>query len=219
VTGARRRNHLASPPAGLRAEQFPTHVHPADAPLYRVHRTSLGAIWFSSNQGGRFDLDAPGGSCYVAEDPVTALQEVFGGMLMVPSYLVEERAVSTVTATMDLILADLTDNRCMRFGLTAEAFTTVDYSLTQRWAAVLCGAGFAGVRYWARHDLEHRRACVALFGAAGEADEPDETGGAGRASGFAVKRTADLVQHPQLLGRLRSRTGITVMAVPPLGRG
>lgn len=55
--------------------------------------------------------------------------------------------------------------------MTAEIATTERYDLTQRWASAFAAAGFAGVRYWARHDPARGRA-VALFGPAG-----DQTGG------------------------------------------
>ena len=91
------------------------------------------------------------------------------------------------------------------YGVTAELFTTVDYPLTQLWAAALFAAGFAGIRYWARHDLEHDQACLVLFSAAGVAD----WAAPGR------EEVVSLLEQSELLGSLGARTGIVVLPVPP----
>ncbi|ABG99767.1 hypothetical protein RHA1_ro08723 (plasmid) [Rhodococcus jostii RHA1] len=44
----------------------------------RGHRVSNGPWWFSSSGGGRFDLSAPRGTCYVAFDEATAIRETVG---------------------------------------------------------------------------------------------------------------------------------------------
>ena len=93
------------------------------------------------------------------------------------------------------------------FGVTAEIFSTADYPLTQRWAAALRAAGYEGVRYWARHDLEHARRCVALFGAGGVVGEGHR---------HVVMATAALSERADLLERWREETGVTILDVPDL---
>lgn len=102
-------------------------------------------------------------------------------------------------------VADLTDNRATSRGVTAEVFTTMDYGLTQLWAAALHTAGLLGVRYWARHDLDHVYACLALFGPAGS--PPLETTS-------ATPRRVAVADDPELVQRLQATTGITVLPVP-----
>lgn len=51
-------------------------------------------------------------------------------------------------------------------GLTAEIHSTTDYNLTQDWALALQEAGYAGIRYKARHDPRGQLVSIALFGSA-----------------------------------------------------
>jgi len=123
-------------------------------------------------------------------------------MRVIPSYLAETRSVSTLTLPADVIVADLTSNLAAGYGVTAEISTTPDYPLTQLWAAAFDAAGYRGVRYWARHDLEHVRACIALFGDAGPRPSPGPP-------------PTPVSDDPDLLQRLRDTAGITVLPVPP----
>ncbi len=49
-------------------------------------------------------------------------------------------------------------------GLTAEIHSTTNYNLTQGWALAFQEAGYAGIRYKARHDPRGQLASIALFG-------------------------------------------------------
>ncbi|SKY45329.1 hypothetical protein RND64_19880 [Gordonia sp. w5E2] len=66
-------------PGGRDLSSFPTVSIPTSAQLYRGHRTANGAWFFSNGGAGRFDLDAPRGTCYLGVDPDTAVREVLGG--------------------------------------------------------------------------------------------------------------------------------------------
>ncbi|MGV8875418.1 MAG: RES family NAD+ phosphorylase [Rhodococcus sp. (in: high G+C Gram-positive bacteria)] len=200
--------HLSEPqPVSELAERFPSYTYAAGTELFRSHRASLGTWWYSSNGGGRFDLDEPDGTCYLAEDEVVTLLEIFGGQLVVPSYEVDARAASTITLSSDVTLADLTANTGVAFGVTAEIFSTADYPLTQRWASALRAAGFDGLRYWARHELERSGRCIALFGPSGAVGEKHP---------HAVTATTGLVERADLLERWRDETGVTILDVPDL---
>ncbi|MFI8567683.1 RES family NAD+ phosphorylase [Rhodococcus sp. NPDC078407] len=200
--------HLSEPKAVSELSgRFPSYVYPAGTELFRSHRAGLGTRWYSSSGGGRFDLEEPGGTCYLAEDEVVTLLEIFGGQLVVPRYEVESRAASTITLGSDVTLADLTANTGIAFGVTAEIFSTADYPLTQRWAAAFRAAGFDGLRYWARHELERAGRCVALFGGAGAVGESHP---------HAVKVTTGLSDRGDLLQRWREETGVTILDVPDL---
>ncbi|CCQ15582.1 putative uncharacterized protein [Rhodococcus sp. AW25M09] len=200
--------HLSEPkPASELAGRFPSYTYPAGTDFFRSHRASLGTWWYSSSGGGRFDLEEPDGTCYLAEGEVVTLLEIFGGQLVVPRYEVDARAASTITLGSDVTLADLTANTGVAFGVTAEIFSTADYSLTQRWAAALRAAGFEGLRYWARHELERAGRCIALFGEAGVVGERHR---------HAVKVTTGLSERADLMERWREETGVTILDVPDL---
>lgn len=214
MTAARGTPHLQAPPPPARLRGvFPSRAYRAGAVLYRSHPGGRGPWWFSCSAEGRFDLAAPLGTCYLAEDELVTLLETWGGLQVVPSYLADTRAVSTVAVARNRGLADLTDNQATGFGVTAEVFTTTDYDLTQLWASALHSAGFSGVRYWARHDLRHGHACVALFDTAGD-HTPSARGG----GDYQVAGTASVVHRTDLTGRLEAEAGITVLPVPPRRR-
>lgn len=200
--------HLAhpSPPAHLKSE-FPSRDYPAGATVYRSHGHGLGPRWFSHSGAGRFDLAAPQGTCYVAESEVVTLLETWGGMQVVPSYLAADRDSSHLHLRHGVTVADLTSNLAIQYGVTSEIFTTTDYGLTQLWASSFRQAGFSGIRYWARHDLAHTAACLALFGPG----DPSKS-----LAGFEVEGTDHLPDCRDLLDQLERETGITVLAVPPI---
>ena len=138
--------------------------------FYRVTAEGNGPWWFASDGGGRFDLPAPRGTCYLADDPLVALLEVLGALASAPVIepgVLDGRSVWTLEMPDQCDAADTTTRRARGFGITAELAATARYAVTQRWAAAFAGAGFGGVRYRARHDPAGGR-CLALFGAAGE---------------------------------------------------
>jgi hypothetical protein len=200
--------HLVGPPSPdqLR-EVFPSAEYPPGTPVFRSHGHARGPWWFSCDGGGRFDLPAPHGTCYVAEDEVVTLLETWGGMKVVPDYLAQARDASELTVASAVTVADLTSNQAVAFRVTAEIFTTTDYAMTQSWAAALHDAGYDGVRYWARHDLRHVYACLALFDVAGD-------NGASAAHRYVVTDTTHLPRRRDLLERLRNETGIPVLPLP-----
>ncbi|MDJ0005512.1 RES family NAD+ phosphorylase [Rhodococcus fascians] len=207
MSAERATNHLSEPNPPAQLAGFPTHTYPAGTAFVRSHSSGLGPWWFASNGAGRFDLAGTHGTCYVAEDEVITLLEKFGGMKAVPAYSIEGVSISSVSLLGDLVVADLTSNKGVAYGVTAEIFDTSDYPLTQRWAASLRAAGFAGVRYWTRHDLAHDHRAVAIFDAAGVPADP---------SGRSVRSTDALVDRTDLLERWQKETGVTVLVVPPL---
>jgi len=203
VSSPRAVSHLPPPPPPAQLTGFPQHRYPAGSRLFRSHAAVNGPWWYASDGGGRFDLAPPHGTCYLAEDPVITLLETWGGMQTIPSYLADTRAVSTLQLPAAHNLADLTDNRAAGYGVTAEIATTPDYPLTQLWAAALHAVGMTGIRYWARHDLQHTHACLALFGPAGPRPSPPGP------------HPNPVTDDSDLLRQLRDTTGITVLPVPP----
>jgi hypothetical protein len=163
---------LAPPPESL--EGFPAYLLLQNQRLYRIHRADREPWWFTSKGKMRFDLQEPNGTCYLAEDPVAAFVEVFQEWMdsFVPEHEINTRLLATLFPPRDLVIADCTSPRAARFGLTAEIHSVSDRSLTQPWAAAFMKTGFAGVRYFARHDPSQTHVAIALFGRAGAASWP-----------------------------------------------
>jgi hypothetical protein len=200
--------HLAHPPPPAHLKStFPSRDYTAGTTVFRSHRHGPGPRWFSHSGEGRFDLAAPDGTCYVAESEVVTLLETWGGLQVVPSYVAAERDSWRLRLDDGVAVADLTSNLAVQYGVTSEIFTTTDYGLTRLWASAFRQAGFSGIRYWARHDLAHSSACLALFGPS----DPRKY-----LAGFEVEATDHLPERTELLDQLQQEAGITVLAVPPI---
>ncbi|MGQ0670240.1 MAG: RES family NAD+ phosphorylase [Actinomycetota bacterium] len=163
----RRRRSLTEPPSELR--WFPGRRLTPRRTLWRIHLNDRCPWWFCSDLECRFDLQAPQGTCYVAEDPLGSFVEVFTDVALVAEEDVERRRLSALHVPRTLRLADCTHEASRGFGCTGEIHTTIDYDLTQRWARAFAAASFDGIRYFVRHDPAQRRVGIALFGDAGEA--------------------------------------------------
>ncbi len=181
--------------------------------MYRTHAAKLNPWWFGSSLDNRFDLPDPSGTCYLAESEIVGLLEAWAGVRMISHTTVATRAISTLDIGRDLVLADVTANAAIKFGVTAEISTTIDYPLTQAWAQALHAAGFDGIRYWARHDLTHTHACIAVFDSAG-----DQTNSHTLTSEYVVQSSDRLLDRGDLLAEMEQSAGITVL-MPPSSLG
>ena len=136
-------------------------------PLWRIHAADVAPWFFDVGPDGRFNL-AESGTCYLAEKPIGAFVEKFGRLLrpggVIPEPLVNAQRLSRLRPPKANVV-DLTDQTVLGLvGLTAEIHSTSDYNLTQSWALALQEAGYAGIRYKARHDPRGELASIALFG-------------------------------------------------------
>lgn len=129
--------------------------------------------WFSTRSHnpapGRFDLNAPQGTCYLALSPAAAVIERTTDPDQVddPVLSLDALAALTVWEAADVPaarskLADTT--RPSVPTLTAEVATVVPYDLAWAWADAFAAAGRSGVLYMARFAMDES---VALFAAAG----------------------------------------------------
>jgi hypothetical protein len=150
-----------------------------EGPWYRcVDDDHAQPWWFSARDTtpdpGRFDLRAPRGTCYLAENPAGAIIE------RVAEPDADDPAPVTVDALSALRiwsgqlddgsgLADTTVASVPR--LTGELATIVPYDLPHAWVDALDGSGASGILYRARFASV---SAVGLFGPAG-APEPDDT--------------------------------------------
>ncbi len=143
---------------------------PAGAELHRIHKADRGPWYFNADDTWRFTPRAVGlGACYLAERPVTCLLETFKGLTVIDEQDVLRRAHFQVALADELRLADCCARAAGEHGVNGEIHTTTDYDLTQRWAAALASAGFAGIRYLCRSDPGLSLVGYALFDTAGEA--------------------------------------------------
>ena len=190
---------LRLPPAPAELAGFPVwHVH-GGTTLFRVTTSGYGPWWFSSDGAGRFDLAPPRGTCYLADDEMGALLEVFGPVAVVSADWAKRFSIWQLALPDQCSAADTTVRAARGFGVTAELATMTPYELPQRWAAAFAAAGYQGVRYRARHDPGGSRA-LALFGAAGERKR------------WPRGRCQDV--DDDVLKRLADQTGLRVAVIP-----
>ncbi|HEX6568164.1 MAG TPA: RES domain-containing protein [Acidimicrobiales bacterium] len=195
---ARQTPSIGPPPPPEQLAGFPAwHVH-AGTVLCRVTSAGLGPWWFSSDAQGRFDLEPPRGTCYLADDEIGALLEVLGPVQVVSPAWAGRLSMWHLGLPHQCRAADTTVRAARGFGVTAEIASITPYAVPQRWAAAFAAAGHQGVRYRIRHDPGGSRA-LALFGAAGERRWPR---GRSQRIGRAV------------LSRLTAESGIRVAPVP-----
>ena len=190
---------LREPPPSLKA--FPRRIVNRADRFFRVSRRGRGAWWFGSDHG-RFDLPAPRGTCYLANQPLTALIETipdgegdaidaidrghFAGRVLHRLHLPGRRS-----------LAHLASRKAAAFGVTNELATTLPYDLPRRWALAFAGNGLGGVWYRSRPDLGSGSRNVAVFGQEGEAKD------------WPTGEGADI--DDELIERFASTFGITVL--------
>lgn len=183
---------LPEPPASLRG--FP--ASPVPARLVRVCRRGRGTWWFSSDGSGRFDLEPPLGTCYLATDATAAVREATRGGPVTTTWMIQRELRTVTPPDPQGRLAATTRQAAVRFGLTTELVTVVPYDLPRSWAQAFHHAGFAGIRHELRHDPRARPTGVSLFGPAGASRHGD---------GDATPLT-----KPAL-----ARAGVQVIDVPP----
>lgn len=166
---------LSVPPASL--DGFPAVTVGGKTPFFRIHGLAHDPWWFCGCGHCRFDLAKPRGACYLALEPLASFVEVFRGFGAIAEADVASRGLATLRLEKPRRVADCTDRRARRFGVTAAIHATPDYTLTQAWARAFDAAGFDGIRYHASHDPAVRLVSVALFSAGGVMPQgPAQTG-------------------------------------------
>lgn len=173
---SRRGVGLRNPPADL--DGFPAFQLRKGRKLFRAHRAGRGPWWFASDDEGRFNLDPPMGTCYLATDGETALRERLGRDMVklnvVSAGWAAETAVSHLTVQAGGQLADTCHKDAVHFGATREiaTYTGRKYAKTRKWAAAFWARRFRGVRYESRFTTVVEPNAIALFDDAGDAGDP-----------------------------------------------
>jgi hypothetical protein len=153
--------------------RFPRQLLSRGSTWYRQHQ--LGPWYFDASPQGRFNLDAPRGTCYLASTPEAAAREFIGRDVaragFVAAGLLRERYVSELLLPHDAGLAHLQDRRALGFGVVSnELCHMTPYDVPRTWARAFDAAGFGGIWYTLRYSTAAPRA-VALFGPAGPRDD------------------------------------------------
>lgn len=173
-----RRDESRQKPPGHSLAGFPGTVNRTTKHFHRCHQIANGAWYFSSalapGAGGRWDLSAPGGTCYLAQSPEGALMEAVGTDLadhgFVTSTFLAARQITELRLPSVTMTADLTAPTVSDHGVTSELTGAIPYTLTQQWAKAFMAAGFGGITYGLRFRPNAKG--LGLFGPAGPADHP-----------------------------------------------
>ena len=173
---------LADPPVGAGSLADLPARPLAGASLFRVWRRWLrdgrprpSPWWFAARPedvevGGRFDLAAPDGTCYLATSLVGAVLDALQVQLRnLPRAELEVRAAVEVEAPGEAPeAADLCHPSTAGRGVTAGVWAGTARAKTQRWASALRRDGWWAIHTGVHHDPSGTLRAVALFDHAGE---------------------------------------------------
>lgn len=180
--------------------------------LHRIFQRRRGSPWWFSSAGddavggNRFDLAAPGGSCYLGTSAASALLEAFQGFgqgLLPDLELRWRRRAEVVAPPSAPRAAQLTAAAARGRGVTAALWSGGTRALTQQWATSLYRAGWRAVYHGIQHDPTASLRAITLFDKAGEHAPFDDPA-------WDHLATSDLHDDPQVAATL-SRYGIRVI--------
>lgn len=166
MTSGGRDQVALQPPAKDLADYPRREVHRGQR-WYREHGEK-GPWWFAAGPGGRFNLDAPRGTLYLANGPECAARERIGmdqaRVGWISAGLVRQRFVSELELQHDVSAARLTHGNALNWGVVSNELTAVDeYDLTRSWARAFDAAGFDGLWGRLRFSAGHGRG-LSIFG-------------------------------------------------------
>ena len=204
---------------------FPTTTWRPGQGAHRVYRHTdpetgepRTPLYFASGSGafheGRWDLPAPDGACYLADDVAVCILEAVAADLVPGSpsrlasdaWLRQRRQVPVSARATSDAYAQLGADGAFGFGVAGDLHTTEDRALTQGWAAALCGHGQAGLRAHARTPPGGDHGTWTLFGPAGPASQPPDTA-------LELGPSESLHDDAELLRRLE-RLGVSFLPAP-----
>ncbi len=177
VSGVARTGSTQQPPdpqADLAA--FPRRTVPKGPQWYREHGPQ-GPWYFASGPGGRFNLDAPHGTLYLANKPEAAARERIGPDHvqhgLIPHSIVEHRWVSTLSLVETVSAAHLTHDAAPNFRAVPELTVMRPYDTPRAWARAFYAAGFTGIWAMLRHSSATCRG-LSVFGPLGPRAWPQD---------------------------------------------
>jgi RES domain-containing protein len=149
---------------------FPNRTY--DGFVYRVAR--FAPWWFCTCGDCRFDLEANSrhgqGTMYAGTDEITGVLETIGPELNdrpITRQFLTERNVWALAYDRAVIIADLTADEAVGYGVTNELSTMVAYAISQSWANAFQQQGWDGISYRTRFNTAATTTGVALFDDAG----------------------------------------------------
>jgi len=170
------------------------------AAWWRVHHRCHGPWWYSSSppQDGRFDLDPPRGTCYLASEDVGAFIEVFRNhdvnLALEQIARADRRLAQMPLDTWIGSIANFTAPEAASIHhVPPQVSTGPDHSASRLWAEAARKGGFGGIAYWLSQDPTREQIGLALFGEAKE--HPPDSPWTTTSTDFAVgtgKRAAAL---------------------------
>lgn len=167
--------------------------------------------WFSTrtanNEAGRFDLEHPNGSCYLAASPVAAIVERIAepdAEVPIRPTVGELEALSVWTGPLDGP-PNVADTRVLSVpSLTGEIDTITPYGIPWAWADEFDACGAGGLLYRARFG---RATALALFGPASSAEQaPTSAGQLADASALDFLTELPAALQPSAVGDRREFT-------------
>lgn len=201
MTGAPRQHSAQQPPdPSADLTTFPARHVAAGTQWYREHGVQ-GPWFFAAGPGGRFNLDEPSGTLYLANRPEAAARERIGPDHvqhgLVPHGVVANRWVSTLHLHAAVTAAHVNHESAPAHRVVPELVIMRPYDTPRAWAKAFFDAGFGGVSGMLRHSSGTSRG-LSVFGAAGPRDWPGDP-------------------RPVLLSALLDdMTSISVVGPPPL---
>ncbi|MBI9115672.1 RES domain-containing protein [Sanguibacter suaedae] len=134
-----------------------------------------GPWYFAAGPGGRFNLDEPHGTLYLANRPEAAARERIGPDHVqhgaIPRAIVENRWVSTLPLAETVSAAHVTHESAPSFRVVPELTTMRPYDTPRAWARAFFAAGFTGIWGMLRHSSATCRG-LSVFGPVGTRDWP-----------------------------------------------
>lgn len=206
---------LRCPPPGPAALGGLPRLRLGRRTVWRVFQRRRGHPWFFAavppgdpGAGGRFDLLAPDGACYLATSKTAAVLEALQGYGegLLPDNALRRRAAARIDAPVTAPPAvRLTAAAARGAGVTAALWAGEDRGCTQAWAANLHRAGWRAAHHGIAHDPAGRLRAVTLFDRAGAHLPYDDE---------AWQHDVEPLDVPDVRAALR-RHGITVTRSDP----
>lgn len=189
-------------------EDFPAEALSPARVLARAHSTGNDAGYYSSSLGGRFDLPAPRGTLYAADDIAGALRERLGIVIRQGRVSSSDAHGTRVTkfTTRGGQFAAVSVPEAANFEVTSELTSMTPYVVPQAWASAIERAAFDGIRYSPRFTPGPPTAW-AIFGKSG-------AGSCGTQVEILDGVSACAEAGLQVLPNPPKRTDITVLAPP-----
>jgi len=155
---------------------FPAKLIPAKRVVYRQHASKHSPWYFASGDRGRFNLDEPSGTLYLATTPKAAALELVGPDAAANGYInasvVNGRLISKLRTPVAIRAACLTSPNALNWRIVVhELISMPTYIIPRAWARAFAVAGFAGLWVPLRFSDPKPRG-IALFGKSGTRNWP-----------------------------------------------